>query len=91
MAPDISFQQLDALHVQEHFDGVGHCLLIRVEYLDRSEPGAVLHQVEEVNVRCPEGQMDHLLTGIEIGNLSSFANYSKSHSSLAQLLDFIYL
>ena len=79
MAPYVSFQQLNALHLQEYPDGVGHCLLIRVGYLDRSEPGAFLHQVEEVNVRCSEGHMDHLFIGIQTGNLSSLTNYSKSH------------
>jgi hypothetical protein len=74
MAPYVSSQQINALHFQEYFDGVGHCLHIRWGYLDRSEPGASLHQVEEVNIRCSEGHVDHLFIRIEIGNLSSFLN-----------------
>ena len=80
MAPYVSSQEINALHFQEYLDGVGHCLHIRRGYLDRSEPGAFLHQVEEVNIRCSEGHMDHLFVGIEIGNLSLFANYSKFHN-----------
>ena len=79
VAPHVSFQQVNTLHLQEYPDGVGHCFHVGRRYLDRSEPGASLHQVEEVNVRCSEGHMDHFFVGIEIGNLSLLTDYSKFH------------
>ncbi len=56
-----------------------NCLLIGVGHLDRPEPWAWLHQIEEIDIRCSEGQMDHLFVGIEIGDLRFSANSSKSH------------
>ena len=66
VAPDISLQELNALHIKEDLYGIGHGLAVGWRYLDHSEPWTSLHQVEEVHVGCTEGQMNQLLVWVQV-------------------------
>ena len=79
VTPYIALEKFNALHVKEYLNGIGHGLAVRWRYLNHPQPGTSLHQIEEVYVTGSEGHMNHLFIWVEIWDLSSFANNSKSH------------
>jgi hypothetical protein len=62
----LNFIRALALHLHEYLDSNGQ-LSTDSGNLDRSEPWASLHQIEDIDIRCSEGQMDHIFVVIEIG------------------------
>jgi hypothetical protein len=60
-------------------DGIGHGLAVGRGNLNHSQPGASLHQVKEIYIAGPKSHVNGLLIGVQIEDLISGADYSKSH------------
>ena len=60
------FDPSTSLHLHEYLDSNGQ-LSTDSGNLDRSEPWASLHQIEEIDIRCAEGQMDIFSLGLRLG------------------------
>jgi hypothetical protein len=79
VSPYIPFHQLNSLDIQKHLTGFGESSAVRGRNLDHPDARTVLDKLEYIGVRCPEGQMHHLLVSIQILNVISGTHYSQLH------------